>query len=335
MPARTGQQYIEGLRAQEREVWLGGERVRDVTRHKGLAGGVRAIAGLYDMQHDAELRSVMTYPSPIDRRAGRPLVRHADDQGGARNPQQDDAELGALDLRHDGPLARFHERDVRRLGRGRRLLRREAARIRRQHAALCRIHPRKRRDADPCADQSAAQPQRLGHVQPRGRHRPRSQARDRCRDHRARRAHPGDPGAARRRDRGLFAAPGAPQRGPQPVRDEFLDPLRHQGPQIPVPRQLRSRPLAFRPSVGLALRGDGLHRLLRRRSGAVGARVPALRCRAAQRDAARHPFDGAFGASGRRQEPRQMRVRAGPRAVDDADPRQLRTCRRPRRISAN
>ena len=60
MPARTGQQYIDGLRAQEREVWLGGERVRDVTRHKGLAGGVRAIAHLYDMQHDADLRSVMT-----------------------------------------------------------------------------------------------------------------------------------------------------------------------------------------------------------------------------------------------------------------------------------
>src|SRR5271170_5130024 len=64
MPARTGQQYIDGLRDQERDIWLGGERVRDVTRHKGLAGGVRAIAGLYDMQHDAELRSVMTYPSP-------------------------------------------------------------------------------------------------------------------------------------------------------------------------------------------------------------------------------------------------------------------------------
>src|SRR5205807_1370037 len=30
MPARTGQQYIDGLRAQEREVWLGGERVRYV-----------------------------------------------------------------------------------------------------------------------------------------------------------------------------------------------------------------------------------------------------------------------------------------------------------------
>src|SRR5439155_354728 len=56
MPARTGQQYIDGLREQEREVWLGGERVRDVTKHKGLAGGVRAIAHVYDIrEHDITL----------------------------------------------------------------------------------------------------------------------------------------------------------------------------------------------------------------------------------------------------------------------------------------
>jgi 4-hydroxyphenylacetate 3-monooxygenase len=64
MPARTGQQYINGLKEQEREVWLGGERVRDVTSHPGLAGGARAIAMLYDMQHDAKLRDAMTYVSP-------------------------------------------------------------------------------------------------------------------------------------------------------------------------------------------------------------------------------------------------------------------------------
>jgi len=64
MPARTGQQYIEGLKAQEREVWLGGERVRDVTTHPGLSGGVKAISRLYDMQHDPALRDVMTYASP-------------------------------------------------------------------------------------------------------------------------------------------------------------------------------------------------------------------------------------------------------------------------------
>src|SRR5215472_6780343 len=75
MPARTGQQYIDGLRAQEREVWLGGERVKDVTKHKGLAGGVRAIARLYDMQHDPALRDVMTFASPS---TGEPVGRSFD-----------------------------------------------------------------------------------------------------------------------------------------------------------------------------------------------------------------------------------------------------------------
>jgi len=44
MGARTGRQYIEALREQPREVWLRGERVKDVTTHPGLASGVRAIA---------------------------------------------------------------------------------------------------------------------------------------------------------------------------------------------------------------------------------------------------------------------------------------------------
>src|SRR5437867_2505627 len=52
MPARTGAQYINGLRAQDREVWLHGERVKDVTTHPALANGMRSIAALYDMQHD-------------------------------------------------------------------------------------------------------------------------------------------------------------------------------------------------------------------------------------------------------------------------------------------
>ena len=75
MPARTGQQYLDGLRAQEREIWLGGERVRDVTKHKGLAGGARAIARLYDMQHDPKLRETMTFASPS---TGEPVGRSFD-----------------------------------------------------------------------------------------------------------------------------------------------------------------------------------------------------------------------------------------------------------------
>ena len=63
MAARTGAEYIKGLQAQEREVWLRGERVKDVTTHPGLANGVRAIASLYDQQHDLKLRDEMTYVS--------------------------------------------------------------------------------------------------------------------------------------------------------------------------------------------------------------------------------------------------------------------------------
>ena len=64
MPARTGKQYLAGLREQEREVWLEGERVGDPTRHPGLRGGARAIASLYDLQCDPKLRDDMTYISP-------------------------------------------------------------------------------------------------------------------------------------------------------------------------------------------------------------------------------------------------------------------------------
>lgn len=64
MPVRTGAEYLEGLRAQPREIHLGGRRVDDVTKFPGLAGGARSIAALYDMQHDPALADAMTYLSP-------------------------------------------------------------------------------------------------------------------------------------------------------------------------------------------------------------------------------------------------------------------------------
>ena len=51
MPARTGQEYLNGLKATEREIWLGGERVESVTDHPSLAPGAAAIAAYYDLQH--------------------------------------------------------------------------------------------------------------------------------------------------------------------------------------------------------------------------------------------------------------------------------------------
>jgi 4-hydroxyphenylacetate 3-monooxygenase len=64
MPARNGQAYLDGLRAQDREVWLDGERVRDVTTHPALRRGAETIAALYDMQFDAKTRAEMTFVPP-------------------------------------------------------------------------------------------------------------------------------------------------------------------------------------------------------------------------------------------------------------------------------
>ena len=63
MPARTGQEYIKGLRDRPREVWIDGELVEDVTTHPAFRGGVKSIAALYDMQHDAALRGPAFYPT--------------------------------------------------------------------------------------------------------------------------------------------------------------------------------------------------------------------------------------------------------------------------------
>ena len=64
MPARTGAEYIKGLKEHPREVWIDGERVKDVTTHPALKNGVKSVAALYDMQHDPMLQEEMTFASP-------------------------------------------------------------------------------------------------------------------------------------------------------------------------------------------------------------------------------------------------------------------------------
>ncbi|MCL6553851.1 MAG: 4-hydroxyphenylacetate 3-monooxygenase, oxygenase component, partial [Firmicutes bacterium] len=64
MGARTGQQYLEALRAHPPELWIGGERVADPTTHPAFRHVTGSIAALYDMQHDPALCEEMTYVSP-------------------------------------------------------------------------------------------------------------------------------------------------------------------------------------------------------------------------------------------------------------------------------
>ena len=61
--AMTGARYIETLR-DGREVWLDGEKVRDVTAHPAFMGMVHELARIYDLQHTEAYRDQMTFLSP-------------------------------------------------------------------------------------------------------------------------------------------------------------------------------------------------------------------------------------------------------------------------------
>lgn len=62
MSARTGKEYIAGLR-DDREVWLGGERVEDITEHPSFAGTLRSMAGLYDLQLEQAADCLYDHPT--------------------------------------------------------------------------------------------------------------------------------------------------------------------------------------------------------------------------------------------------------------------------------
>ncbi len=51
MGARTGSQFLEGLRKTRREIWVDGERIDDVTTHPKLRGGAESLAAMFDRQH--------------------------------------------------------------------------------------------------------------------------------------------------------------------------------------------------------------------------------------------------------------------------------------------
>ncbi|HWE63305.1 MAG TPA: 4-hydroxyphenylacetate 3-monooxygenase, oxygenase component [Chloroflexota bacterium] len=64
MAAITGNEYLHRLRETQGEIWIEGERVRDVTVHPVTRNCARSLAHLYDLQHEPELRDTMTYLSP-------------------------------------------------------------------------------------------------------------------------------------------------------------------------------------------------------------------------------------------------------------------------------
>ena len=50
--ARTGDEYLAGLRSDAREIWLEGEKIADPAAHPKLEGAARSLARVFDLQHE-------------------------------------------------------------------------------------------------------------------------------------------------------------------------------------------------------------------------------------------------------------------------------------------
>src|SRR5438105_2632412 len=64
--ARTGEQFLEGLNAGEREIWLDGRKIAHPLEHPELAAAAGSMARVFDLQH--EHADEMLMPSPDDGR---------------------------------------------------------------------------------------------------------------------------------------------------------------------------------------------------------------------------------------------------------------------------
>jgi len=60
MGIRTGKQYLEGLQ-DDREVWMHGKRIADVTTEPGICRGALTLASFLDRQHDPAYQDKVTY----------------------------------------------------------------------------------------------------------------------------------------------------------------------------------------------------------------------------------------------------------------------------------
>ena len=62
MGARTGSEFLAGLKATGREIWLGSERVDNVVDHPQFTGAAHALARAFDLQHEYADECLMPDP---------------------------------------------------------------------------------------------------------------------------------------------------------------------------------------------------------------------------------------------------------------------------------
>ena len=63
---KTGKQHLEGLK-DGRVVYIGDEKVEDVTTHPAFREAAKTVAALYDLKHDPELQDALSYEEDGER----------------------------------------------------------------------------------------------------------------------------------------------------------------------------------------------------------------------------------------------------------------------------
>ena len=152
--ARTGSQFLDGLRGDAREIWLNGEKITHPLDHPQLREAAETMARVYDLQH--EHAAEMLAPSPDDGRlvnVTHLIPRSKDDLERRRRAIELTA---ALDRGHDGPDARLPERHLRLL---RRPLRRVGAARQRAGRRQPGAYQKRMRDLDLSTTHSIMNPQ--------------------------------------------------------------------------------------------------------------------------------------------------------------------------------
>ena len=69
MAAITGQQFLDRLQKNPPTLYIDGERISDPTTHPSTRNMCQSLAGLYDLQHQPELKDALTYEDGGERHA--------------------------------------------------------------------------------------------------------------------------------------------------------------------------------------------------------------------------------------------------------------------------
>ena len=136
----TGQEYLDSLR-DGREIWIYGERVKDVTTHPAFRNTARMIARLYDALHDPARKAILT--TETDTGSGglhAPVLQGVAQRRRARRRARRHRRMGSRLVRLDRPQPRLQGRVH---GHARRELRVSTSRTRRTPGAGTRRSRRK------------------------------------------------------------------------------------------------------------------------------------------------------------------------------------------------